>query len=213
MRMTKKDLKIKHDLVVCDNCETPAEKKLRLENGVHLTAIDPGSEFVGFANWLSYNAPPQRPDLEEITIIPTGGLLRSPNSYITVTGFSRKVLVIERPHVGVKRYFSKKENRVKTTSLAQSSISLAIAVGRIAQAFFASGFEIVYAPSFGSKDSWIAQMLSISGRMPKTDMVKKLSVALAGNEYPAIKSKITHDEAAAVCMGLWWIKNNLGGKR
>jgi hypothetical protein len=168
---------------------------------IHLIAIDPAVNNLGLAEWVG-ELP--RPPLVDVRTIATKDLLTLPAKVIRLTNVQRRVAVIEYPYVGKKVYFNQKKGQWMNVDLSKTSITLAVAVGRIQQVFWQMGFEIVEAPTFGIT-GWISLMLGIGGKAPKTDMVKKLSIAMAKKIYPEITGGINHDEAAAVCMGTWYL--------
>jgi hypothetical protein len=100
-----------------------------------------------------------------------------------------KNLVIERPWVGKN---------------PKGSITLALTVGKIMGSFIRSGFEVHEAPAWGNDNSWISDMLSQGRRMPTGGQVAKLSIEITKAEYPNFV--IDQHLAAAVCMGLWWLR-------
>lgn len=100
-----------------------------------------------------------------------------------------KFLVIERPWVGKN---------------PKGSITLAITVGKIMGVLGYLGFQVEEAPAWGTNGSWIYDMLSCRNRMPTRAQVAKLSMQIVKAEYP--EYAMDEHGAAAVCMGLWFLK-------
>jgi len=123
----------------------------------------------------------------------TKSLIEIPNSIIKPGDNNH--LVVERPWVGKNK---------------KGSITLAITVGKIMGSLIRDGFEIHEAPAWGNEGSWIADMLSTGRRMPTTGQVKEMSMRVAMSEYPSFT--IDEHSAAAICMGLWFMRKQSQGK-
>jgi hypothetical protein len=131
--------------------------------------------------------------LRKIMTVDTKKFIKNPSSESGARIINRvsekRLLIIERPWVGKN---------------PKGSISLAIIVGQIMGSLIRSGFESHEAPAWGNDGSWISDMLSLGRRMPTSAQVAKLSIQIAKNQYPEFS--IDKHSAAAICMGLWFLK-------
>ncbi len=183
-----------------------------------LLAIDPSTTKCGVAEW---SGDLSNLKLLDVRMVKTEAIITRPNDVLLVEDDALdRILVIERPYVGTRTYL--KDGKLKTAALSQSTVTLAQTVGQISGILRVNlGFKVVEAPAWGHKDTWIVDML---GAGITSDQVKAMSIMRATADYPELRNmrkKLTHDMAAAVCMGKRWINNEaykqkveaaLGGK-
>lgn len=104
-------------------------------------------------------------------------------------GFDKKILIIESAWVGKN---------------PDQSIKHATLIGRIQQAFYFGGFEIVEVPAWGPK-CWQRQVLSVGGKIPDRNQTAKNAVIRAKADYP--KLKWNEHTASAYCMMAYYLDN------
>jgi hypothetical protein len=153
---------------------------------MYLLAIDPHTKKSAVAIFLEKNK------LYKVFEVNTDELVKNPRKYIPVTNAypknRRKIAVVEGQWIGKN---------------AKTALKLARTAGRIEGALIGIGFETVEAPAWGN-GSWITEMLSIRRRTPNREQVAKISIKIAESTYP--DWNFNEHDAAAVCMGLWYLK-------
>jgi hypothetical protein len=159
-----------------------------------LVAVDPDYECCGVAVWRGNGGFPL--PLLTHSMIPTEKLIRNPRTYFNVSleHTEQRTVVVEGQYV--------KDNPLIALGLARVA-------GRIEGAFL-SGLDFDFAfeaPVIGK--SWIIAMLKMGSRdRITTDQVKSRSIKRAMLDYPQLKGQtITHHEAAALCMGTWYMNS------